>query len=94
MKIHANWIRTTEPTPRVEKEQPVQNGIPPMECEACHDYYVPKRAGQKYCTRPECVTRRDRQRQQERRQERRQRNLPNAERKEADRAVPEPGDDD
>ena len=67
MKIHANWLRTTEPTPRVEKEQPVRHGIPPQECSACHDYFIPANGAQVYCTRPECVTRRDRQRQQERR---------------------------
>ena len=72
-RIHDGWLRTTKPKAPAKAYTPVEAdkrpGIPPMECEACHDYYVPKRAGQKYCTRPECVTRRDRatKRQQERR---------------------------
>ena len=66
-RIHDGGLRTTEPTPRVEKEQPARHGIPPQECSACHDYFIPANAAQIYCTRPNCKRDRANRRQQERR---------------------------
>ena len=79
MKIHANWLRTTEPTPRVEKEQPVRHGIEPLLCDACKRGFVPTNGAQVYCTAPNCVRDRATKRQQERR--RLQQMMEDAERK-------------
>ena len=67
MKIHANWLRATEPPPRVEKEQPVRHGIEPLLCDACKRGFVPANAAQVYCTAPNCVRDRATKRQRERR---------------------------
>ena len=67
MKIHANWLRTTEAPARVEKEQPVRHGIEPRLCESCKRGFIPANAAQIYCTAPNCVRDRATKRQQERR---------------------------
>ena len=67
VKIHKKWLRTTETTPRVEKEQPVRHGIEPLLCDACKRGFIPANGAQVYCTAPNCVRDRATKRQQERR---------------------------
>ena len=66
-RIHDGWLRTTEPPPRVEKEQPVRHGIEPLLCDACKRGFIPANGAQIYCNEPNCKRERDRKRQQERR---------------------------